>query len=591
MTQSAKAAWIALGIIVSLTGAKFILYYLSGSISVLSDAWHSFSDIATTLLVLISIIRQGKKDSASVHPADEANTKATSDRAVYRWYKWFRRINTELKVSFAIGLVLCVAALTIAWRAFTVPEIEITRPLVTGIIFIVLSFGSYFLYRFEESMGRSVNSAALAADSHHNQADMATSLLAGISLIIYHFGINVDRWVGLFIAVYILAFSSELLVNTIQSIRHNQVNVVINVRFTAILWQLFQVNTYRNLFRWIDSHFRLGAYTKKVLKTIPSVSGFIFKWSIRLATVAGLIIYLSTMFYTVKADEKALCLRFNKLPHGRGGQPKLPGLHIKWPYPIDRVIRFQTEKINSVPVGNTSGQSTPMIWTREHGDDRSFISGDNNLFLPYIVVHYRIKNVRNYYLTHRDGIPEKVLRANTTRLLNQIFAENTFYDLALGKREAWTRECQRRLQQASDKLKMGLEVIDFCLKDMHPPIQLADAYEDVVAAHQLRDKHFNEAERRVAVVLSGERIKAMKTISEAQSYVTEKVNLAEGEAENYLLRYSGYEAGKETLRNLLLLEAAQDTLKGKTLYLVDPNSGIDEKLIYIENYMMGGKSR
>lgn len=72
-----KAAWIALAIIGLLTASKFGLYLLSGSISVLSEAWHCLMDIATTLLVLISIIRQeykNKKQAAT--PADVEDTAA-----------------------------------------------------------------------------------------------------------------------------------------------------------------------------------------------------------------------------------------------------------------------------------------------------------------------------------------------------------------------------------------------------------------------------------------------------------------------------------------------------------------------------------
>lgn len=61
MTDRIKAASISLLIIALITGLKFVLYYISGSIAVLSEAWHSFSDIATTLLVLISILRQQHK--------------------------------------------------------------------------------------------------------------------------------------------------------------------------------------------------------------------------------------------------------------------------------------------------------------------------------------------------------------------------------------------------------------------------------------------------------------------------------------------------------------------------------------------------
>jgi regulator of protease activity HflC (stomatin/prohibitin superfamily) len=598
MKKSTQGALVALAIIIALTTVKFILYAVSGSMAVLSEAWHSFADIATTLLVLVSIIRQQKKrvedtDAVVCPPSESGDAKKPRRDGIlallHRSYQWFRHINTELKIAAAIGAVLfCVAAM-ILWRVFRFVPTVINAPLTTGIIFIGLSFGSFFLCRFEENLGNSEKSAALIADSHHNRADMAISLLTGISLIIYHFGVNLDRWVCLLIAGYILTFSSELLFNSIRSIYLKQSEVTIQYRFTSIVYRIFQPSFYRPICQQLDKQFQFGQRFKAVVRAIPAVARWLLRWSLRISILTGMAVYLTTMFFTVQPDEKALVLRFGRLANKKGAL--LPGIHWKLPYPMDKVIRFQTEKIQSLAVGNASGSSTAMIWTKEHGDTRTFISGDNNLFLPYIVIHYRIKDIHDYFLTSRDGIPEKILEAASYRILNEAFARTSFYDLILHKRAQWTSTVKDLLQTETDSLHTGLEIIDFHLKDLHPPITLAGAYEDVVAANQMKAKYLNDAERQENSLLSQTRIAMLKTISEAQGYVVEKKSLAEGEATNYLLRYAGYQAGGETTRNLLLLKNAEKTLKDKKLILVDPQSGVEEKLIYIENHMTGGKDR
>lgn len=594
MLQPLKAAWIALAIICVLTASKFGLYLLSGSISVLSEAWHSLMDIATTLLVLISIIRQGykaKKQAATPTEAEDLppTEKFSRMASTYRFYIWLRSINTELKISFCIAIILCFAALSILWKAITAETIDINQPLITGIVFIVLSFGSFFLYRFEASIGKDENSAALTADSHHNRADMVISLLTGASLITYYFGFDIDRIVGIFIAVYILSFASELLVNSVHSIAKNESNVVVKYRFHVIMTRFFDKQTYKDAFHWIDQRLGLGAYTKKVLRIIVRGANVVMRWALYIVIIAAILAYFSTMFYMVKPDEQALHLRFGRLSNDIQSPPVNPGLHLKLPYPIDTVVKFQTEKINSLSVGNTSSNTVAMIWTQEHGDNFTFISGDNNLFLPYAVVHYRIKNVRHFYMNHRDDTPEKVLRVSAIRLMSQIFTRNTFYDLILHKREVWTLDCQQKLQQAMDQLQTGLEIVDFCLLDIHPPTRLADAYETVVAAEQLRIKDLNDVKNFESSLLSDERINALRVVTNAQTDVSAKIKLAQGEAQNYLLRYSGFKEGGKTIRDLLLFETAEKTLKGKKIFLVDPDSGIEDQLIYIETYMMGNE--
>lgn len=266
-----------------------------------------------------------------------------------------------------------------------------------------------------------------------------------------------------------------------------------------------------------------------------------------------------------------------------------PGIQWKLPFPIDTVVRFETGKIRTLSVGNASATADAMIWTREHGDTRTFISGDNNLFLPYIVIHFRIKNIHEYYLVSRDGVPEKILTSAAYRLLNQVFARTSFYDLILDRRAEWTEALKTALQAESDRLRTGLEIIDFYLKDLHPPVDLAGAYEDVVAANQMKATFLNDALRQENFLLSQTRMETLKTIREAESYVVQKKAIAEGEAANYLLRYAGYTSGGETMKKLLLLKAAEKTLKDKRVFLVDPKSGIDRKMIYIENHMAGRK--
>lgn len=590
MKQSIKGAGVAFAIIVSLTITKFVLYFVSGSIAVLSEAWHSFTDIATTLLVLISIARQEQKNrnhqketslldrSDSQSPEEQKKPPQSGPKTLYRK---IREINTELKISIIIGLVLVFAASMILWRALVSEPTEIFAPLTTGIIFIGLSFGSFFLYRFEEMLGREEGSAALTADSHHNRADMVISLLTGVSLIIYYFGTNLDRWIGIAISLYILVFSIELLVNTTSAIYCNRQDVVFKYRFIGIIQKLFHRRLYSALLNQLDNKIRLGEKARSFIRALPKLA----KWSVRLAAVATIAVYTSTMFYTINPDEKALVARFGKIVNQQ--EAIMPGLHWKLPYPVDSVLVFQTERINSLTVGNKSAEDVAMIWTKEHGDNLTFISGDNNLFLPYIVIHYRIKDVYQYYLSNRTGVPEKLLESLSYRLLNQVFSQTSFYDLILTKRGEWTTQFKDLLQTEADRLEIGLEVAEFCLKDLHPPTELASEYEIVVAADQKKETSVNTARRLEYTHLSRARMQAFESITEAEGYRIKKKILAEGEASNYLLRYKGYKAGGNLTQNLLLLKTAEKSLENKKIILVDENSGIDQRLIYIEKHMSG----
>ncbi len=590
MTQSLKAASIALGLIILLTLLKFFLYWLSGSVAVFSEAWHSFSDICTTLLVLISIFRQQKKQAqkhAVSAVSDEEEARSRRPNFIIRTYTWMRTINSELKIALLIGTVLLFASLAIIWKTWSTEAVEINAPLITGLIFIGLSFGSFFISRFESRIGADEQSAALLADSQHNRADMVISLLTGVSLIVYYFGINVDRYVGTFIALYIFSFATELIVNSIRAIALNQGTVENGYRFSSIMFKAFQLSTYKKLYNHLEHRLNLGDKFRFTVKTVVKSAGIFVKWGTRATLAGGLLLYFSTVFYTIKADERGLLFRFGRLVNLESDLP--PGLHLKLPYPVDRVMKIKTGTIHTISLGNSRAEDVPMIWSKDHGDNQSFISADNNLFLPYIVIHYRITDIRKYFSSYKSGTSEKVISSVSSRLLNQYFTSYTFYDLILFKRATWTSEIKTAIQQQLDRLELGVELLEFCLKDLHPPIELTGEYEEVVAATQLKEASLNNAKRQVNSLLSRKRVEKLREIGDARSYVIEKKSTAQGEARNYLLRYSGYQEGGNVMEEILYLDAAQKSLAGKKIYLVSPGSGIDDRLLYIENFVRGKK--
>ena len=147
------------------------------------------------------------------------------------------------------------------------------------------------------------------------------------------------------------------------------------------------------------------------------------------------------------------------------------------------------------------------------------------------------------------------------------------------------------LQREIDSLQTGMEITEFCLKDLHPPIDLAVYFENVVAADQTKETLLNDAQRYKNIILSNARMRSLESVAKAEGYCIERKYKAQGKAKNYLLRFSGYKAGGKLTKNTLLLKTAETTLKGKKIYLLDPSSGIDEQLIYIENYVMDGKKQ
>src|SRR5581483_4257269 len=91
-------------------------------------------------------------------------------------------------------------------------------------------------------------------------------------------------------------------------------------------------------------------------------------WMI-LAPCAALV--LSTCCVIVEPGDRALLERFGR-PVGEAGI-MAPGLHLKLPWPIDKVYPVHTERIQSFTVGAAPETTSVIQWTVSHGKEENYL--------------------------------------------------------------------------------------------------------------------------------------------------------------------------------------------------------------------------
>jgi membrane protease subunit HflK len=570
MNPKLKASLLAILFTLILMVFKFICYFFSHSLAVLSEAWHSFSDVATSLLVFLAI-RQGLKlekasaEKCALSPPENAERRGSGFNNILEKLK---RINPELTASFAIAVLLLCISVIIAWKIFTSPKTNVARPLTVGIIFIVFSAGSYFLYRFKTTSGKHHDSLALVTDGFHSLADMVIALLTGFSLILYRLGINIDKVAGFIIALIIFAFAAETLANTVLSYVRKRKQVEIKHRSSEMLQRLMRKDSYGIMLGLISSG------TRKLLeriKTSPVFTGLLC-WGYRGVLLCVLLVYGSTSFYAVRWDEEAIVERLGR-PLDYSSTVG-PGLHVKLPWPFDRVVKVNTKKIRMLNIGNVTGTDLPLLWTVPHGNEIFFISGDNNFFNPYIVIHYRVKDLFAFHYNHVR--PEGVLEQVSYRVLSKTFAMRTFYDLSIFDRSSWEHSCRETIQEELDGMKTGIELLGFLAKDVHPPLSISDSFEEVIAAYQEKQRFFNMATGYRYVHIPQARVMAYNQEAEASSYVKGKVKMAAGEAKRYMLQLSEYKKSTNIIRRRFYFNAIKDTLGSNVKFLIDPMADVED---------------
>lgn len=179
-----KRLWWAVGANILLTIAQIVGGLISGSLSLIADALHNFSDAASLLIALVAI-RIGRK------PPDQFKTFG---------YKRAETIAALINLTtlIIIGLYLCYEAI----MRFITPEpiAGWTIVIVAGIALVVDVFTALLTY------SQSKNSMNIRAAFLHNLTDALASvgvIIAGTLILLYGW-IWTDAAMTLLIAGYVL---------------------------------------------------------------------------------------------------------------------------------------------------------------------------------------------------------------------------------------------------------------------------------------------------------------------------------------------------------------------------------------------------
>ena len=106
-----------------------------------------------------------------------------------------------------------------------------------------------------------------------------------------------------------------------------------------------------------------------------------------------------------------------------------------------------------------------------------------------------------------------------------------------------------------------------------PPQQVIDAFREVQAAEQERDKLEKQADAYANRVLAGARGEAAQVLEEAEGYRAQVVNEAEGEASRFSAVLEEYLKAPEVTRKRLYLETMEEVLGRVDKIIIDEQSG------------------
>jgi HflK protein len=318
------------------------------------------------------------------------------------------------------------------------------------------------------------------------------------------------------------------------------------------------------------------------------------EWA-RPALYVALALFVLNGFYMLRPDEIGVIERFGRkvLPY------REPGLHYKLPWPIERLVRVQSKRVRTVEIGFRSNSRTPDAepaayeWNVQHrsgrferrSEESLMLAGDQNMMEVNAVVHYRLKQPDNFLFRQLDG--DTTVRTAAESVLQSVNTTTALDELLTSGRLAVEARVKRELQQRLDRYSAGVEVIGVRLLDVHPSLEVVDAFREVSGAYEEKSRMINEAQGYRSEQIALARGNGQARLLNAEAYSIGRKNRSEGDASRFRLSEEAFRAAPGPTELRLYLESMEQVLPGKKKLIIDSSKGRRHLLLLEDGVEIG----
>lgn len=165
---------------------KYLAGFLSGSVSVMADAFNNLSDAGSSFITMIGFHFAGKKPDPE-HPFGHG------------------------RIEYVSGLAVSVLIILMGFELLQTSFDKILHPeqmnvsLITILILAVSIAAKVYMSFYNRSYGDKLDSSAMKATATDSLSDCISTIVVLMSMLVYQFlHINLDGWSGLVVAIFIL---------------------------------------------------------------------------------------------------------------------------------------------------------------------------------------------------------------------------------------------------------------------------------------------------------------------------------------------------------------------------------------------------
>ena len=289
------------------------------------------------------------------------------------------------------------------------------------------------------------------------------------------------------------------------------------------------------------------------------------------------LLWLSTCIIQVETNQQAAVYRIGNL------QEKIlkPGLHLTLPYPFDKVEIYDTESVNKTTIGYKATENADNIWTEGHeGEEyKLLLGGGDEVVSINLRLEYKISDLKQYLTTATS--PESMMQALAYELVTDQTIATDLSSLMSADRDAFSENFQKELSKMMEEKNLGLEVVAVVLESIHPPVEIAWVYQELISAGINAEKYLVNAQDVAAVTIAQAETTHDTTVGGAQVSYEEKVAAAKASITEFMASVEAYNASSDAYKYQKYLAAVRKAYGNANLVIL--GEGVDQSAIYFGN--------
>ncbi|MHC4294141.1 MAG: SPFH domain-containing protein, partial [Planctomycetota bacterium] len=537
------------------TAVMLIIWIWTGSLSAMSCMLLLVSGIPLWVMVTLmfycrhlerreaveleELIAQGATRGTIFETPDGEQLRPAAERIAFL-DRWIVPVFTLLWA----GGIVTVAVLLVRYLRWA-PPAEIDNTAQGILLTLVIGFGAFLFSRYATGMSRGPQWRLLRATGSYLLVNVLFMLaVLGALIGARQDNMKIDLLVAYAIAIVQFVVAAELLLN-----------FILDLYRPRIPGRERRPSFDPRLFNLLAEPGRVG---HSIAEALNYQFGFevsrtwfyqlLSRAFIPLLIFAAAVLIAMSSIVIVREGEQYVVLHW-----GRADPDRLllePGLHFKWPFPVDTAKRFETQKVHEILLGVGEHRETTIVkgkelylWTEEHGthEELNFLvavpprsmqvvaPGERlppppvNLIKLVVAVQYVIDNPCDFGYRYEDSA--QLLECVAYREMSRYCASATLDSPVGGEhsdrpeaimtygRQRAAEELKRRIQTRADELALGVKVQYVGISAVHPPVEAAPAYQAVLEAERRMRLTRYEAEaeaNRILVQVAGSPLAALK---------------------------------------------------------------------------------